>query len=213
MNNDDFTIYSSKMTNDLFKILEVKFEETSEVERQIISAFAFGMINAYALAEKVEPPKVNGTMIGILINEFKYSEKQACEFAQTLINTSDFNGIYQELVELLGLEVTIKIYKCCKGQQVTFPMRIHSKSYVMRELCNKNTISASKYLARKLGYSERWIRELTKKAETMEIAILIARIILLILSGVSSEMAVNKIGKVSGVVISTLWSNLPNRFK
>lgn len=89
MNNDDFTIYSSKMTNELFKILEVKFEETSEVERQIISAFAFGMINAYALAEKVEPPKVHGTMIGILINEFKYSEKQACEFTQTLINSTN----------------------------------------------------------------------------------------------------------------------------
>lgn len=47
----------------------------------------------------------------------------------------------------------------------------------------------------------------------MEIAILIARIILLILSGMSSEMAVNKISKVSSVATATLWSNLPNSFK
>ena len=47
----------------------------------------------------------------------------------------------------------------------------------------------------------------------MEIAILIARIILLILGGMSSEMAVNKIGKVSGVATATLWSNLPNRLR
>ncbi|MPQ31916.1 hypothetical protein E4V42_10785 [Clostridium estertheticum] len=89
MKKDEFTIYSSKMSNDLFKILEIKFEETSEEERQIMAAFVFGMMNAYALDEKVEPPKVHGTMIGILINVFKYSEKQACEFAQTLINSTN----------------------------------------------------------------------------------------------------------------------------
>lgn len=87
--NNNFAIYSSRMTNDLFKILEINLEETSEIERQIISAFAFGMVNAYALDEKIEQPKVHGTMIGILINEFKYSEKQACEFTQTLINSTD----------------------------------------------------------------------------------------------------------------------------
>ncbi|BBK76117.1 Imm48 family immunity protein [Clostridium butyricum] len=86
--NNKFSIYSSRMTNDLFKILEISLEETTDIERQIISAFAFGMINAYALDEKIEPPKVQGTMIGVLINEFKYSEKQACEFVQTLINST-----------------------------------------------------------------------------------------------------------------------------
>ena len=80
--NDKFSIYCSRMANDLFKILEINLEETSEMERQVIAAFLFGMINAYALDEKINPPKVHGTMIGILINEFKYSEKQACEFAQ-----------------------------------------------------------------------------------------------------------------------------------
>mgnify|MGYP004505511423 FL=1 len=86
--NDKFSIYCSRMANDLFKILEINLEETSEMERQVIAAFLFGMINAYALDEKINPPKVHGTMIGILINEFKYSEKQACEFVQILINSS-----------------------------------------------------------------------------------------------------------------------------
>lgn len=86
--NDKFSIYCSRMANDLSKILEINLEETSEMERQVIAAFLFGMINAYALDEKINPPKVHGTMIGILINEFKYSEKQACEFAQILINSS-----------------------------------------------------------------------------------------------------------------------------
>lgn len=47
----------------------------------------------------------------------------------------------------------------------------------------------------------------------MEIVILIARIILLILSGMSSVGAVEEIAKVSGVASATLWSKLPSRFK
>ena len=52
-----------------------------------------------------------------------------------------------------------------------------------------------------------------KGDEKMEISILIARIILLVLSGMSSLGAVEEIAKVSGVAKATLWSNLPDRFK
>ncbi|GAA0110523.1 MULTISPECIES: hypothetical protein [Clostridium] len=47
----------------------------------------------------------------------------------------------------------------------------------------------------------------------MEIAILIARIILLILSGMSSVGAVEEVANCSGVASAKLWRNLPNRFK
>lgn len=80
------------------------------------------------------------------------------------IDKSDFNGIYEELIELLGLEVTIKIHEYFKGQQVNFPMRLHSKVYVMKELQGKS-VSDSKELAKKLGYTENWIRKLLKKIE------------------------------------------------
>ncbi|MEN8435570.1 hypothetical protein [Clostridium septicum] len=52
-----------------------------------------------------------------------------------------------------------------------------------------------------------------KGDEKMEIAILIARIILLVLSGMSSLGAVEEIAKASGVASATLWRNLPNMFK
>ncbi|WP_253199171.1 Mor transcription activator family protein [Clostridium gasigenes] len=80
------------------------------------------------------------------------------------IDKSDFNGIYEELIELLGLEVTIKIYEYLKGQQVSFPMRLYSKAYVIKELQNKSLIN-SKELARKLGYTDNWIRKLFKEIE------------------------------------------------
>ena len=44
----------------------------------------------------------------------------------------------------------------------------------------------------------------------MEIAILIARIIL---SGMSSVGAVEEVASSSGVAKATLWSNLPNSYK
>lgn len=89
MNKDIFKIDNSKVINNLFKILETNLEETTEIERQIMSAFSFGMINAKALEQNIDQPTVHGTMIGLLINEFKYSEIQASEFTQTLINSTD----------------------------------------------------------------------------------------------------------------------------
>ena len=80
------------------------------------------------------------------------------------VDKSDFNGIYEELIELLGLEVTIKIHEYFKGQQVNFPMRLRSKTYVMKELQGKS-VSDSKELAKKLGYTDNWIRKLLKKIE------------------------------------------------
>jgi hypothetical protein len=53
------------------------------------------------------------------------------------IDTSDFNGIYEELIELIGVEVTLKIHRYFRGQQLNFPMRLHSKAYVMKELQDK----------------------------------------------------------------------------
>ena len=50
------------------------------------------------------------------------------------ITNDDYKGIYLDMVEVLGKEITIKVYKHYKGQQVTFPMRMYSKSYVVKYL-------------------------------------------------------------------------------
>ncbi len=47
----------------------------------------------------------------------------------------------------------------------------------------------------------------------MEIAILIARIIVLILQGLSASGAVSQIAGESGVDFSELWSHLPSSYK
>ena len=74
-------------------------------------------------------------------------------------DSSDFSGVYQDMVENLGVEVTKRVHKYYNGQQVTFPMRLYSKKYVLERLKEYDGTNL-KALSRELGYSERWLRHL-----------------------------------------------------
>ncbi|WXR61470.1 Imm48 family immunity protein [Peptostreptococcaceae bacterium AGR-M142] len=74
-----------KMASYLFDVMEIKFEESTEFDRQILSVFSFGMINAYAIEEKIDLNLVPVSMEFILIKVFKYSKEQAGSFLELLI--------------------------------------------------------------------------------------------------------------------------------
>lgn len=74
--------------------------------------------------------------------------------------SSDYSGIYKDMVEVLGEEITLKVYENYKGQQVTFPMRLHSKKYVIKYLGVHFNGSNLKQLSRELGYTEKWLKQL-----------------------------------------------------
>ena len=40
--------------------------------------------------------------------------------------------IYNQLVDLVGIENTEEIYKNMKGQQITFPMRLYRTDYISK---------------------------------------------------------------------------------
>ena len=69
------------------------------------------------------------------------------------------------MVELLGEEVTVKIYNNFRGQQVTFPMRLHSKAYVEEYLINNYNGKNIKQLSRELGYTCNWLKQVVNKLE------------------------------------------------
>lgn len=73
------------------------------------------------------------------------------------------NGIYEELSQLFGIDMTIKIYEHFKGQQICFPVRLFSQSFVISEIARCYDGTNINALARKFGYSERWVREMLKK--------------------------------------------------
>ena len=48
--------------------------------------------------------------------------------------SENYSGIYKDMVEILGEDIVIKIYENYRGQQVTFPMRLYSKKYIIKYL-------------------------------------------------------------------------------
>ena len=76
-----------------------------------------------------------------------------------------YSGIYKDLVELLGEDITLEIYDNFKGQQVTFPMRLYSKSYVEEYLIKNYEGKNLKELSKELGYTCNWLQQLINKNE------------------------------------------------
>ena len=74
-----------------------------------------------------------------------------------------YNGIYEDMVDYLGLDITVKIYERYKGQQVTFPVKLHSMEYIISQLSNSSSGKEIKDIARKYDYSEQWIRRMIRK--------------------------------------------------
>ncbi|SHJ99427.1 Mor transcription activator family protein [Hespellia stercorisuis] len=73
--------------------------------------------------------------------------------------------IYNQLVDIIGVENTEKIYNNLKGQQVTFPMRLYKTEYVLQEIEEKYDGKNLRELAKEYGYTERYLRTLLKKGK------------------------------------------------
>lgn len=74
-----------------------------------------------------------------------------------------YNGIYEDMVDYLGLDITIKVFERYKGQQVTFPVKLHSMDYIIGQVSNSSSGKEIKDIARKYDYSEQWIRRMIRK--------------------------------------------------
>lgn len=77
--------------------------------------------------------------------------------------------MYKDLAETLGVEMAVSFHSHFKGLQITFPIRLLSKEFVLRQLEEEFTGDNLKVLARKYGYSERWIRKLIYEMNEEEI--------------------------------------------
>lgn len=83
---------------------------------------------------------------------------------QKIENTKpqDLVGIYRELAEIIGVDNVTLVYEYFKGQQVSFPIHLYSKDFVIRQVGLNQSIPI-KHLASKYGYSERWLRKLVQE--------------------------------------------------
>ncbi len=68
-----------------------------------------------------------------------------------------YNDVYRDLMELIGLENTLKVYSHYNGQQLSFPKRLYSRVYVERKVIEEYDGTNIKQLAKKYSYTERWV--------------------------------------------------------
>ena len=78
------------------------------------------------------------------------------------IQVEYLNGAYNELANLLGIEAVLKIYNSYRGQQLTLPVRLFSKEFIVRQIVEEYDGYNIKQLATKFGYGEKWIRKILK---------------------------------------------------
>lgn len=72
------------------------------------------------------------------------------------------NGVYNELANLLGIDVILKIHASYRGQQVTFPVELFSKEFIAMQIVREYNGHNVKQLATKYEYTERTIRKILK---------------------------------------------------
>lgn len=60
-----------------------------EIEKQVVCAFTFGIINAFSLKEEMKAIQIQGTVISVLIDKFNYSVNLATQFCEFLIQCTN----------------------------------------------------------------------------------------------------------------------------
>lgn len=90
----------SQFVNETFNLIEVTFETTTELERQVLAAFCFGMINALTVVESLNQAQIHALTINMLQKDFGYSSHQAISFAQDLINATkkEYHPVMNQII-------------------------------------------------------------------------------------------------------------------
>jgi hypothetical protein len=83
---------SVEMGDALFSVLGIRFEDTTELQRQLLAAFSFGMLFALGQFNKLTAPEIHALVICVLLDVFKYSNHQAAAFAEDLIESASGRG-------------------------------------------------------------------------------------------------------------------------
>lgn len=78
------------------------------------------------------------------------------------LKPQDLVGIYGELAGIIGIDNAIIVYEHFKGQQVTFPTRLYSKDFIVKQAASDKSQSIKK-LATQYGYSERRLRQIIQE--------------------------------------------------
>ncbi len=86
------------------------------------------------------------------------------------IEAADFAGIYKDIAEVIGVDATLLLHEYLKGQQITFPKKLYSKEYIIKQIAEPEKGGSNiKAIASKYGYTERRLRQLLKENSKLKI--------------------------------------------
>ena len=72
------------------------------------------------------------------------------------------NGAYNDIANLLGIDAALKLHAAYRGQQITFPVQLFTRDFIVAQIINEYNGYNIKQLATRFGYSEKWIRKILK---------------------------------------------------
>lgn len=79
------------------------------------------------------------------------------------LQAEQLNGFYREIALDLGVEVAVLMYKHYKGLQVVFPAKLLDSGFTQQQILKEFDGSNYKIIAKKYGYTERWIRKIISR--------------------------------------------------
>lgn len=80
----------------------------------------------------------------------------------TQIDTDALQEFYLELTDLVGLDSMLAIYEHYRGSQLTIPTHLYDRKKAAKQVADKYDGRNSMALARKYGYSEKWVKKSIK---------------------------------------------------
>lgn len=83
------------IVNEILALLNIDLSDTSELERQVLACFAFGVLYATGKEKGFEPAQIHALSIVNLQDSFNYSVEQATDFSGFLIDVASNEKLHK----------------------------------------------------------------------------------------------------------------------
>ncbi|CAM3210847.1 Mor transcription activator family protein [Lactiplantibacillus plajomi] len=83
----------------------------------------------------------------------------------TPIEPAALNDFYRGIYDLLGAAALLKLHEQYRGMQITIPIHLYDRQRVAERLPAQYNGHNSYALARKYGYSQRWVTQTINKSK------------------------------------------------
>lgn len=84
------------------------------------------------------------------------------------IDVEALHSFYKELQNLIGLECMLKVHDHYKGSQLVIPSHLYDRKLAAAKITKLYDGHNSRELARKYGYSQKWVSDNLRKAREKE---------------------------------------------